>query len=228
MKTCGKNMRSKPTVSGLTGDICPDPVDRLKSASEEHLISAAKFGEHCAYVELCGRRRESIFLAVHRITRNREDTEDAIQDALMKGFIHIRTFDGRSAFSTWLTRIAINSALMILRKRKGHIEVSLTDHPDDDTSEIPVIVEPSHGPEEHCIRRQRELLLRQAVLHLPPNLRTIVEIHQAQEGSIQEIATTIGISVPAAKSRLMRARVRLRKHLSGRLSTMRCLLMLLG
>ena len=225
MKMCGKNMGSGPTVSGLTGDICPDSVYQLGFANNDQLVFAAKYGEHSAYVELCGRCRDSLFRAVHRITRNREDTEDAIQDALMKGFIHIRTFDGRAAFSTWLTRIAINSALMILRKRKGTYEVSLTDHLNDDTGEIPVIIEPSHGPEEHCIRSQRELLLRQAVLRLPPSLRTIVEIHQAQEGSIQDIATTIGISVPAAKSRLMRARVRLRKHLSGSLRAMRCLLM---
>src|SRR5580704_12567839 len=87
-------------------------------ASDESLVETAQNGGHWAYVELCGRYRESMFRIVQRITKNSHDTEDVLQDAWMRGFVHIRTFDGRAAFSTWITRIAINSALMMLRKRR--------------------------------------------------------------------------------------------------------------
>ena len=97
------------------------------TASDESLVETAQNGEHWAYVELFGRYRDLISCVVQRITKNSHDTEDVLQDAWMRGFVHIRRFDGRAAFSTWLTRIAINSALMMLRKRRWHKETSLDD-----------------------------------------------------------------------------------------------------
>jgi RNA polymerase sigma factor (sigma-70 family) len=188
-------------------------TEQLKTASEESLILAAKCGKHLAYAELCRRRRESVFHTVHRITRNKEDTEDVIQDAYMKAFMHIGAFDGRSAFSTWLTRIAINSALMILRKRKRRIEVSLSDHLENETYKILDIVEPSDDPEERYIRSERDILIRQAIRRLPTSLRAVVEVQQSKEASIQEVAMVMGISVSAAKSRLVRAKIKLREPL---------------
>jgi len=150
---------------------------------------------------------------VQRITRNREDAEDVLQESWMRGFMHIRRFDGRSAFSTWLTRIAINASLMLLRKRRGFLEFSLDEEPEPHRMRIPETVEHGHNPEEHCIARQEQLLVRKAIRRLPPRLRTVLELRQSRDGSIEEIASVAGISVAAAKSRLLRAKRALRRPL---------------
>jgi len=188
-------------------------VPDATTASDESLVETAQNGGHWAYVELCGRYQELIFRMVQRITRNSHDTEDVLQDAWMRGFVHISTFDGRAAFSTWLTRIAINSALMVLRKRRWHLEASLDDQKDLDVSDRLEVVEPSCGPEDALLRKERLLLVRQAIDGLPPSLRRVAELRQSTEVSLKEMATLTGISVPATKSRLSRARFALRKHL---------------
>jgi DNA-directed RNA polymerase specialized sigma24 family protein len=90
----------------------------LTITSDALLVLSAQSGEHLAYVELCRRHREMVFRTVLRITQNRDDAEDVLQDSWMRVFTHIGTFDGRSAFSTWVTRIAINSALTMIRRRR--------------------------------------------------------------------------------------------------------------
>ena len=92
--------------------------DECERLDEKRLVAAAKYGESVAFDVLCERLTPRILRSLLRITKNREDAEDALQDSLLSAFIHIAEFDGRSAFSTWLTRIAINSALMILRKKR--------------------------------------------------------------------------------------------------------------
>ena len=183
------------------------------TASDESLVETAQNGGHWAYVELCGRYRELMSCIVQRITKNSHDTEDVLQDAWMRGFVHIRTFDGRAAFSTWLTRIAINSALMMLRKRRWHLEASLDDLKDSDVGGRLEIVEPSDGPEDTLLRKERLLLVRQAIDGLPTSLRRVAELRQTTDGSLREMATLTGISVPATKSRLARAKFAIRKHL---------------
>jgi RNA polymerase sigma factor (sigma-70 family) len=205
-------------MSGLAGCESHESADQLEAAKDEHLVVASVCKGRLAYAGLAVRRQERIFRTVLRITKNREDAEDAMQDAWMRAFIHIESFDGRAAFTTWFTRIAINSALMILRKRKGHVEVSLTDCPCDETREIPAIVEPSHGPEEQYLRREEAALVRRAIRGLPASLGTVVAFQYSHEMSIQDLATTMGISVGATKSRLTRARARLRERLSNDLT----------
>jgi RNA polymerase sigma-70 factor, ECF subfamily len=188
-------------------------VPGATTVSDESLVETAQNGGHWAYVELCRRYRELMFCVVQRITKNSHDTEDILQDAWMRGFVHIRTFDGRAAFSTWLTRIAINSALMMLRKRRWHLESSLDDQKNSDVSGRFEIVEASDGPEDTLLHRERLLLVRQAIDGLPPSLRRVAELRQSTDGSLKEMAALTGISVPATKSRLARARFALRKHL---------------
>jgi RNA polymerase sigma-70 factor (ECF subfamily) len=185
----------------------------LRAVCDNSLVAAAQGGAHHAYVELCLRHREMVFRTVQRITRNREDSEDVLQESWMRGFVNIRKFDGRSAFSTWLTRIAINAALMLLRKRRGIHEQSLDDHLEPDHPRIREIQEPSENPEARLLVREEQLLVRRAIRRLPPRLRLVVELRQAQEGSIQEIAVVAGISVAATKSRLLRAKLALRRPL---------------
>jgi RNA polymerase sigma-70 factor (ECF subfamily) len=185
----------------------------LRMACDNALVAAAQSGLHHAYVELCMRHREMVLRTVQRITRNKEDAEDVLQESWMRGFINIRRFDGRSAFSTWLTRIAINAALMLLRKRRGILEYSLDDELEPHFPRVRETVEPGHNPEQRCIARQEQMLVRKAIGRLPSRLRAVVELRQSQDGSIEEIAAAAGISVAATKSRLLRAKLALRRPL---------------
>jgi RNA polymerase sigma factor (sigma-70 family) len=185
----------------------------FKNSCEGSLVEAAQNGSQMAYVELCRRHRSMVFRAVQKITNNREDAEDALQESWMKGFVHINSFGGRSAFSTWLTRIAINSALMTMRKRRRYAELSLDDPLGPDMPRQLELVEPSHNPEQQFIRDESQTAVRQAIKRLPPKLRKVVEIRQLHDGSVKDIASMAGISIAATKSRLLRARVVLHKPL---------------
>jgi len=179
---------------------------------ERSLVATAKCGQSVAFDVLCERLSPRILRSLLRVTKNREDAEDALQDAFLSAFIHIREFDGRSAFSTWLTRIAINSALMILRKKRTSREISLDGSADSEA--MPTSWEmPDHAPnpEKRYAQHERENILRGAISTLRPAVRKVIELQQLQEHSMKETAAIIGISVPAAKARLFHGKVALRK-----------------
>jgi RNA polymerase sigma factor (sigma-70 family) len=182
-------------------------------ATDEALVAAAKSGNNPAFGELWTRYSNTVFKTVYRVTGNRHDAEDAIQDAWMKAYMHLKTFDGRAKFSTWLTRIAINSALMILRKRRSHPETSMDWSVDGETWQQWEVGDKRANIEEHYSKKEAEKDLRRAIHRLRPTLRTIIEIQQLHDGSVREIADAAGISVAAAKSRLLRARTVLRRSL---------------
>jgi RNA polymerase sigma factor (sigma-70 family) len=177
-----------------------------------NLVAAAKAGERKAFEELCGDCTERIFHTLLRITRNREDAEDAMQESLMRAFVHLKEFDERSSFATWLTRIAINSALMILRKKRQSREFSV-DAPVDGESTpfLWKIADQAPDPETLYGQWQRNIILKKKIDELRPSIRAVVEIHQLQERSMKETAGQIGISVGATKARLFQARTALRK-----------------
>jgi RNA polymerase sigma factor (sigma-70 family) len=143
-----------------------------------------------------------------------DDAEDILQDSWMRAFAHIRTFDGRSEFSTWVTRIAINSALTMIRRRRTKKECSLDDPVDPYNCRVKEMSEPSRNPEERCLEAERIRLVRQAIKRLPSKLRTAIESRQAQDGSVSDLAMLAGVSLPTMKSRLARARLKLREPLS--------------
>ncbi len=180
----------------------------VMSMHEASLLEAAKSGETTALDTLYRAYAEKLFRTVHRITRNREDAEDAVQDSLLRAFLHLKSFDGRSTFSTWLTRIAINSALMILRKRRASPEFYA-----DGRSATDVLLElpdPSPDPERRYAERERERFLRDAIAGLTPRTQRALEFHTLQDHSVQETAAQIGISVSAAKGRFFHAKAALR------------------
>jgi RNA polymerase sigma factor (sigma-70 family) len=183
--------------------------DALATIPDESLVTLAKSGEHLAYVELCKRHSTMVLRTINRITRNKEDSEDALQDSLLRAFTHLQTFDGRSTFSTWLTRIAINSALMILRKKRSRPESSF----DDDVLGHFQIPDVALDPERRFFRREGRRVLRRAVRGLPPILRDVTVMRYEREASLGEVAALTGISIAAAKSRLLRARNSLRRAL---------------
>ena len=186
----------------MTLSVTCDQVAHLSSPpSDEALVITAQNGCHQAYGELFRRHREIVFRTIQRITKNQDDTEDVLQEAWMNAFVHIKAFDGRSRFSTWLIRIAINSALMMLRKRRRFNYLSLDQSTDNGLPLIPEPASSARSPEDVLLQAERELLVRQAVRRLPTGLRGITQIRQAQDGSIQDVAVTAGISVSATKSR---------------------------
>ena len=182
--------------------------------SNEMLVSMAKSGDVTAFVELIKRHGDTVFLSTYRVTGNRQDAEDALQESFLRAFIHMNKFQERSSFSTWLTRIAINSALMILRKKRSSSEISI-DRTDGSAGDFETWEprSPWEDPESRYVRRERHELLRHAIQQLPPVFREIIELLQAKECSHREMAQSLGISVPAVKSRLARARKALRTSL---------------
>jgi RNA polymerase sigma factor (sigma-70 family) len=180
--------------------------------AEKSLVEAAKGGHSTAFGMLCERYAQQLLRAAHRITRNREDSEDAVQDALLRAFVHLRDFDGRSSFSTWLTRIAINSALMILRKKRTSLESAMVGA-DDFGVDGPgyEVADRAPNPERQYAQSEEERILKRAIRGLRPSLREVVEVQQLQERSMRETAKAMYISVAAAKGRLFHAKVALRK-----------------
>jgi RNA polymerase sigma factor (sigma-70 family) len=197
--------------SGLQNEFKLNFVD--SAATDEALVAASKRGDHPSFVELWTRHSNRAFKMVYRITGNRDDAEDAIQEAWMKAYMHLSTFDGRAKFSTWLTRIAINSALMTLRRKRAHPETSMDWSADGEIWQQWEMADKRANTEEHYVRKETERHLKRAIHRLRPALRTIIEIQQAHDSSVKEISEVAGISVAAAKSRLLRARTVLRRSL---------------
>ena len=184
--------------------------------SDELLVSAAKSGDASAFVELSRRHSSKLLYRTYRITRDWQDAEDVLQESFLKAFTHLKDFEERSSFASWLTQITINSALMILRKKRRRPEISIDGNNDD--YEVQERREPRDlrpNPESRCVQREREQLLEEAILSLPLLFREVVQLRQTQECSVQEIAEALGISVPAVKSRLSRAKTALRMSLCG-------------
>lgn len=187
-------------------------VGSLEEWSEGRLIAAAKSGHRAAFGVLCERHAEMILRVTFRITRNREDAEDAVQDSFMSAFVHITNFDERSRFATWLTRIAINSALGQLRKKRGVREISMDEtNPAAESHPHLEIPDRTPNPEENYHIHERKEIIGAAVGRLRPRNRRVVEVHQLGEFSVKETAKILGISIAAAKARMFHARAALRR-----------------
>jgi RNA polymerase sigma factor (sigma-70 family) len=175
------------------------------------LVAAAQEGQDWAFAELCTRYSKRVSNTIYGVTKNREDAEDALQDSMMRAFMHLKQFDGRSSFATWFTRIGINSALMILRKKRIRLETSIDATAEGETWQVWQIADHAANPEQHFAGSEQALHLQRAIGRLPNALRTVVERGQMQGHSMKQIARNMGISIPATKSRLARAKVALRK-----------------
>jgi RNA polymerase sigma-70 factor (ECF subfamily) len=187
----------------------PESTDQLANASDTTLVESVKSGNNSAYSELVKRHSTLVFRIAYRITQNKQDAEDAMQDSLFRAFDRINSFDCRSAFTTWLTRIAINTSLMILRKRRRDASTSL-----DDREEIDLqITDPAPSPELLMVRLERSAAVRDAVLRLPPLLRRSIEARYWKEMSTHDTAALNSVTVAATKSRQLRGRRVLRTML---------------
>jgi len=187
-------------------------VSDLRAWSEKQLIAAAKNGRRAPFGELCERYMKRVSCVTRRIVRNREDAEDAAQDCFLNAFAHLKDFDGRSQFATWLTRIAINAALMKLRKNRGAREIPM-DEPNPSFEPVAQreFRDDAPDPEESWSLRERERIVKSAISGLRPRARNVVELIHLQEHSIRETAQILGISTGAVKARMFHAKIALHR-----------------
>lgn len=186
----------------------------VKPDDEAPLVAAAKGGDVSAFEALVNRYERKIFRLSQNITQNREDAEDVMQEAFLKAYEHLPEFQGNSRFYTWLVRIAVNQALMKLRRRRPN-QVSLDEDIQTEDDLLPREVEDwGPTPEERYEQSELQGILSTVVGELEPGFRVVFQLRDVEELSTEETAEVLGLSVPAVKSRLLRARLKLRQKLN--------------
>jgi len=184
--------------------------------NDMELVQQVKQGQVEQFNELVNRHARKVFRLTQHITGNREDAEDALQEAFLKAYSRLPQFQGDSQFYTWLVRIAVNESLMKLRKRKsGGFSVSLDEPIEMEDDFLPrEIAAWDENPEQKYARQELQEILDRAVSSLPPIFRTVLVLRDLEQLSTEEAAEALNLSVPAVKSRLLRARLQLREKLS--------------
>jgi len=147
-----------------------------QSIPDAALVSEARAGNHNAFAELCRRHSKRLMGSIRRILQNSWDAEDALQDTLLSAFTHLKSFQGRSSFSTWMTRIAINTALSRLGKSRG-TAVSIDEAGEKTGLALSsVLQDGALDAERRLIHAQQKELLAKAIAQLPPSLRSVLEL----------------------------------------------------
>ncbi len=193
-------------------------ANRLVAEEDASLVAAAKARDTRAFELLVERNERKIFSMAHRITRNREDAEDVVQQSFQKAFINLinlQKFEGDSLFSTWLTRIAINEARMLLRRKRGSREVPIEESSMKAESALPLeFPDSAPNPEDSCLDREQEQVLSAALNKLRPGIRKAIELRDLGELSTGETALVMGLSISAVKGRVFHGRRKSRETLS--------------
>jgi RNA polymerase sigma factor (sigma-70 family) len=184
---------------------------KAPSTDERWLVTQAKSGSSTAFGELYDRHRLRTYRTAFRILRNRQDAEDAVQRSFQRAFTNLCRFRGDSTFSTWVTRIAINEALMLLRQRRANTRLRENN---DDTEATSVLDPADKGPtpEQTLAETERRAAVLQAISHLRESLRTVVLLRELQGLTSAETAQRLGLTVSAVKARTFHARRCLRRH----------------
>jgi len=184
--------------------------------SDGMLVTAAKRGNARAFENLVLRHERRILAMAQRITNNREDAEDVVQETFHKVYLHLDSFQEKSRFSTWLTRIAMNEAFMLLRRKRAVFEV-LPENTDDGAQSGPdLFVDQGPNPEESCWRSERTQLLTEAINRLGPRIRTAILLRDIEERSVEETAHILGTTISAVKARVFHGRRKLRRMVNPR------------
>jgi RNA polymerase sigma-70 factor, ECF subfamily len=197
------NHKAEPTIACMSD-----------TAGERTLVAAAKNGDEQAFETLFKRYQRRTFAVVLRYTRVVEDAEDIVQQSFYKAFVHLCQFQGESSFSTWLTRIAINEALMFLRSIGAVRKVSIDDILDAGSADSLGIPDSNADPETRCSQREEVRILSKAVRNLRPRLRTTIVLSELRELSTSETARRMGLSVATVKARRFRGKRELRQKLA--------------
>ena len=192
------------------------PVNPAPPVNDEGtLVERARAGDSAAFTELVNRYERKVYRLAKHITQNDEDAEDVLQETFLKAYEHLSGFQGNSKFYTWIVRIAVNESLMKLRRRKGNRFVSLDEPIETGEEEVKrEIAVWEDNPEQRYSRDEMQAILNEAVDSLKPDFRTVFTLRDIEELSTEDTAEALGISVPAVKSRLLRARLALREKLT--------------
>ncbi len=182
---------------------------------EQVLVQAARQGDIGAFEELVKRYDRNVFRIANHITQNREDAEDVVQDAFLKAYQNLGQFQGQSKFYTWLVRIAVNEALMRLRRRRPERMVSLDEDVKTEEDSMPrEVADWAPNPEQLYSQSELKEILGKTIQGLPASFRTVFVLRDVEGLSTEETAEALDLSVPAVKSRLLRARLQLRERLN--------------
>ena len=185
------------------------------TSEELLLVQAAKRGDISAFEQLVKRYDRNVFRIAQHITQNREDAEDVVQDAFLKAYQNLGQFQGNSKFYTWLVRIAVNEALMKLRKRKSDKTVSMDEEVETEDGSMPrEVADWSPNPEQLFNQSELNEILTKTIQGLPASFRTVFVLRDVEGLSTEETAEMLNLSIPAVKSRLLRARLQLRDRLT--------------
>jgi RNA polymerase sigma-70 factor, ECF subfamily len=189
-------------------------VAQVVGPSDSTLVTGMRGGSEAAFVELYRIYAGRLYRVIFSITKNREDAEDVLQETMIRAFLAINSFEGKSKLLSWLTRIAINASLMALRKRRIRCEAglgSLLSNGDDVLEDQ--IEDPKPTPEDLCLQRERHFQITRAISALKPPLRRVIEIQMRRECSMNELAGSLDVSLATVKARLYRARQRVAKRM---------------
>ena len=187
----------------------------LAADPESALVARAKAGDASAFTELLEMYDRRVYRVAKNILQNDEDAEDALQETFLKAYEHLDRFEGNSKFYTWVVRIAVNEALMKLRKRRGGKEISLDEPIEQGEETVKREIAVWDGnPEEKYSQQELREILDQAVQSLKPDFRIVFTLRDIEELSTEEAAEALGVSIAAVKSRLLRARLALREKLT--------------
>jgi RNA polymerase sigma-70 factor (ECF subfamily) len=192
-----------------------DSLRGTLAKDEAALVTEAKAGSYTAFEELVNRYERKIYRLGMNITGSPEDAEDVLQETFLKAFQHLADFRADARFYTWIVRIAVNEALMKLRKRRASREVAVEDFEDEEGAvTVREFADWKPNPEEQLARAELEDILRNAIRGLPPSFRTVFYLRDVEGLSTEETAEMLDLSEGAVKARLFRARLRLREDLS--------------
>ena len=194
-------------------------IQQIEGENEQHpdvaLVERVRAGDISAYDTLVRKYERQVFRIAQHITQNREDAEDVMQDAFLKAYEKLDQFQGNSKFYTWLVRIAVNESLMRLRKRRTGKMVSIDEDLETDEGTVPRdLADWAPDPEQNYSETELGRILEKTIKGLPPGFKVVFELRDVQGLSTEDTAEALGLSVPAVKSRLLRARLQLRERLS--------------
>src|ERR1700747_40584 len=198
-----------PTMSAIQPKIGEPVSDELA------LVQAAKKGDVSAFEELVKRYDRNVFRIAQHITQNREDAEDVVQDAFLKAYSNLGQFQGQSKFYTWLVRISGNEGVMKLRRRRPERMVSLDEEVKTEEDSLPrEVADWSPNPEQQYTQAELREILDKTIHGLPATFRTAFVLRDVEGLATEETAEALDLSIPAVKSRLLRARLQLRERLN--------------
>lgn len=181
----------------------------IDTDSDDALVAATKCGDSHAFDRLVLRHKGRVLAVAQRLTKNREDAEDVVQESFHKAFLHLDGFQEKSTFSTWLIRITMNEAFAVLRRRRKNVEPLRENHGDYVNFVPPEFVDQRPNPEESCWRRERVDILTKAINRLGPTVRRTIVLRDIEDRSIEETAQILGTTISAVKSRLFHGRRKL-------------------